>query len=293
MRNARPLVIILFSVVIGLVAVALGSQWIKGQTHAATTKVVVAARDLDPGTRVDDSMVKLAEFPAGSPLKDPLANVADATDRIVLARMTAGEPVLASKLAAPGERGVLSAVLPAGHRAITVKVNEIAGVAGFTLPGSYVDLMVHTSDEANKPVSKIVLERILVLAIAQDVQSGDKPKVVNAVTLEVTPEQAERIDLARAVGALSLVLRNQGDKEPSVTAGARKADLLHSAALETPAVAPAAPGNGATKPAAAPAPVVKRRPTIAKAAPLPMHKFEVIRGSKKSVEEFPAETNPT
>jgi pilus assembly protein CpaB len=152
--------------------------------------------------------------------------------------------------------------------------------------------MVHTSDESNKPISKIVLERILVLAIAQDVATADKPRVVNAVTLEVTPEQAERIDLAREVGTLSLVLRNQGDKEPSVTAGARKNDLIRSAALIAPPPV-AANGDGASKPK--PAPVV-RRPVVAKAAPAavqPRHTFEVIRGSKKSVEEIPAETNPT
>ena len=110
-------------------------------------------------------------------------------------------------------------------------MNEVVGVAGFALPGTFVDIMVNTQEEGAKrdsdhSVSKIVLERILVLAVAQEADRDDtKPKVVNAVTLEVTPEQAEMLDLARSVGTLSLVLRNQGDPDAASTAGATKAKL--------------------------------------------------------------------
>ena len=110
-----------------------------------------------------------------------------------------------------------SAIIGPGMRAISVRVNEVVGVAGFALPGSYVDVMVHTKvdDPArgkDGEIPKIVLEHILVLAVAQEAGRDDtKPKVVSAVTLEVTPEQAEQLDLARSVGNLSLVLRNQLD----------------------------------------------------------------------------------
>ena len=106
------------------------------------------------------------------------------------------------------------------------------GVAGFALPGNYVDIIVNTQKEGEKTnqdqtISKIVLEKILVLAVAQEVGRDEtKPRVVNAVTLEVTPEEAEKIDLARSVGSLSLVLRNQIDPNPIRTGGITKSELL-------------------------------------------------------------------
>jgi pilus assembly protein CpaB len=120
-----------------------------------------------------------------------------------------------------------------------VRVNEVVGVAGFALPGNFVDVMVSTKDTQQRAVSKIVLERIMVLAIAQEASRDDtKPRLVNAVTLEVLPEQAERLDLARSVGTLSLVLRNQVDTQPSPTVGVRTADLLGIEQSANPAPAP-------------------------------------------------------
>ncbi|RLM51892.1 Flp pilus assembly protein CpaB, partial [Halobellus sp. Atlit-31R] len=120
-------------------------------------------------------------------------------------------------------------------RAITVRVNDVVGVAGLALPGNYVDVIVSTATDPQPQIangreqsmSKIVLERILVLAVAQEVSRDEtKPKVVNAVTLEVTPEQAEQLDLARSVGSLSLALRNQVDPAVAQTLGATKQNLL-------------------------------------------------------------------
>jgi pilus assembly protein CpaB len=123
--------------------------------------------------------------------------------------------------------------VPEGKRAMTVRVNDVVGVAGFALPGTYVDVMVNTQDEGGQhgdrdhSISKIVLERILVLAVAQEAdRDSTKPKVVNAVTLELTPKDAEFLDLARSVGTLSLVLRNQVDPQPVQTSGATKLTLL-------------------------------------------------------------------
>jgi pilus assembly protein CpaB len=146
-------------------------------------------------------------------------------------------------LAPLGTKGGLSAVIKEGKRAITVRVNDVVGVAGFALPGNYVDIVVNTQDDASKvagkekTISKIVLEHILVLAIAQEVGRDEtKPKVVNAVTLEVTPAEAEKIDLARSVGTLSLVLRNQIDDESVETEGITKSDLLKRLEPEVPVV---------------------------------------------------------
>lgn len=164
---------------------------------------------------------------------------------------------------------------PQGKRAITVRVNEVVGVAGFALPGNYVDVMVNTQDDLERLVSKIVLERILVLAVAQEASRDDtKPRVVNAVTLEVSPEEAERIDLARSVGTLSLVLRNQIDQNAAATTGITKRELLG---------APPEPVVAAPAPAAAPAP----RPRIVRQAPRQQpDTVEVIRGVDRSTANF-------
>ena len=211
----------------GMAAVAMAAVWLNSRESLLTTHVVVAKEDVQIGTRLQPAMLQVVDWPSASPLKNPLTSVEQATDRVVNMPLVKGEPISVAKLAAKGETGGLSAVLREGRRAVTVKVNEIVGVAGFALPGNYVDVMVNTPDSRNNLVSKIVIERIQVLAVAQDVANLEsKPKVVNAVTLEVTPAQAEKIDLARSVGSLSLVLRSQVDMESVSTVGARKNDLL-------------------------------------------------------------------
>lgn len=281
MKNARPLLAILISIVVGAVAVMVAAQWVARQASIATTKVVVAARDLEVGTRLRADMLQLVDWPAGASLKEPFSAPEKIYERVINTQVLRGEPIVAAKLAPPGEKGGLSAVLGQGNRAITVKVNEIVGVAGFALPGNYVDVMVNTPDDANHPVSKIVLERILVLAVAQDVATGDtKPRVVNAVTLEVTPQQAEQIDLARSIGSLSLVLRSQSDKASAITTGARKNDLLKQGSV--------AVGKRLEDPnaGAAPKPVPKSgTSTVRRAAVVPAPEtVEVIRGLKRSTE---------
>jgi pilus assembly protein CpaB len=139
--------------------------------------------------------------------------------------------------------GGLSAVIAEGKRAMTVRVNDVVGVAGFALPGNYVDVMVNaqqekTRGEEGKQISKTVLERVLVLAVAQEAGRDDtKPKVVSAVTLELSPEDSEKLDLARSVGTLSLVLRNQVDKQTVATLGVTKDGLFGDTKAPAPKVA--------------------------------------------------------
>jgi pilus assembly protein CpaB len=137
------------------------------------------------------------------------------------------------KVAQPSDSLGLSYKLTPGMRAMSVRVNEVAGVAGFALPGSFVDILVNTQEAHASPigtdhsVSKIILEKVLVLAVAQETSHDDKkPKVVNAVTLQVTPEQSELLDLARNVGTLSLVLRNQADLALAPSSGVSRKTLL-------------------------------------------------------------------
>jgi pilus assembly protein CpaB len=224
----------------GAGAVTIAVKWIAKRTEVASIQVVVVSRDLLLGTELRDGMLEVIDWPASGTLREPTADPQQIYGRVINTAMLRGEPVLASKLAAPGEKGGLSALLHEGSRAVTVKVNEIVGVAGFALPGNYVDVMVNAKARNEQAISKIVLERILVLALAQDASTSDtKPRLVNAVTLKVTPQQAEQIDLARNVGTLSLVLRSQLDTGNVNTMGASMNDLFkppEAASLQPPRV---------------------------------------------------------
>lgn len=283
MKNIRPLGVLLLALTLGLSAAVYAASWLKQQGATATLQVIVAKRDLQMGTKLMPDMLETIQWPKAAAIKDPLTQLDDALDRVIHMPVLRGEPLLRSKLAPAGEKGGLSAVLSDGQRAVTVKVNEIVGVAGFALPGNYVDVMVNTPDSQNQPVSKIVIERIQVLAVAQDVSSSEnKPRVVNAVTLQVTPQQAEQIDLARSVGTLSLVLRSHSDNMPVQTAGARKLDLLPqvaAAVVVATAAKTAPPRPRASRPAPAATPIEP----LASPTPEPV-RFEVIRGLSLSQE---------
>jgi pilus assembly protein CpaB len=287
MKSSRAILMLLLSLVAGVAAVLLASQWMSKNSDIGDRRIAVIARDVDIGQVLGPHNVELVPWAATAMPRGAFSDPKLLNGRVVISTMQRGELVLESRLAAVGSRAGLSAVIPEGKRAISVKVNEVVGVAGFALPGSHVDVMVNTQDDRQKPVSKIVLERILVLAIAQEANRDEnKPRVVSAVTLEVTPEQAERLDLARSVGTLSLVLRNQLDTVSADTAGIRKSDLLNDAVVVVPPPAAPQPAPVAvakprprpvervSAPAPAPAPVV--------AAPEQRSTVEVIRGVQRS-----------
>ncbi len=288
MKNPRALVMVVISIIIGLGAVVLASRWISHKAAVQSSKVVVAATDIDLGTPLSLRMLKVADWPSDSVPAGAFTDIKTLDTRVLKTSISRGEPVLESKLAPLGATGGLSAVIKEGNRAMTVRVNDVVGVAGFALPGNYVDIVVNTQDEtikaenANKSISKIVLEHILVLAVAQEQNRDEtKPRVVNAVTLEVTPEQAEKLDLARSVGSLSLVLRNQIDNSSAATSGSTKKDLL-SDVSRPEAVAPA-------KVAPQVKVVVKKRVvrhTAPAPKPEPYEQVEVVRGSTTTVEKF-------
>ncbi|NPT60065.1 Flp pilus assembly protein CpaB [Paraburkholderia elongata] len=247
MKNVRALVMLLVAAVAGLGAVAMASRWLMDRSSGMTTKVAVAALDVNLGQRLNPEFIKMVDWPAGSIPSGAFTDVQKLDGRVMKNSALRGEPILEGKLTPVGTQGGLSAVIEEGRRAITVRVNDVIGVAGFALPGNYVDIIVSTQQDKSstnksgndESISKIVLEKILVLAVAQEVGRDEtKPKVVNAVTLEVTPEQAEKLDLARSVGTLSLVLRNQVDTATLPTVGATKVTLLGTPAV--PASAPAA-----------------------------------------------------
>ena len=220
MKNTRAAVMLFISILLGLGVTALAVVWVAQKGAIASNKVVVAAMDIELGNRLNPQMLKTVDWPSGSVPPGGFDDVKNLQDRVVRTSIQRGEAILSSKLAPLGTQGGLSAVIAEGKRAMTVRVNDVVGVAGFALPGNYVDVMVSTqqdrpgvktSDEKQQ-ISKTVLTHVLVLAVAQEAGRDDtKPKVVNAVTLELSLEDAEKLDLARNIGTLSLVLRNQID----------------------------------------------------------------------------------
>jgi len=253
------LALVLAALVTYMVARALG---LVGMGPAGPARsMVVAATTIGAGQPIDTAQVKLVPWPSGQ----VPAGVFDKTSTVVgrVARQTIypGELLLEPKLAPTDARGGLAATIENGKRAISVRVNEVVGVAGFALPGSYVDVLVSAKDLKDQPFSTTVLTRIKVLAAAQETQSTHtdptKPKTVNAVTLELTPGEAEKLDLARSVGSLSLVLRNDSDTSDVETGGTRLSHILpgeaSARAVAASAQAPraAASGTASSSPARA------------------------------------------
>ena len=277
MRNTRALVMMGVAVLLALGAVIVAAQWISSQGAGNTDKVAVAFVDISLGSKISPEMVQMVDWPKNAMPPGAFNDVKQLDTRVARTSMQRGEPIMEGKLAPPGTKGGLSAVVADGKRAMTVRVNDVVGVAGFALPGNFVDILVNTQDEGVKSsnnkdqtISKIVLERILVLAIAQESSRDEtKPKVVNAVTLELSPDQAERLDLARSVGTLSLVLRNQIDPSPVNTAGATKTMLLDAKVVVNEVI---------------PKPLVKR--AVAVRTPEPGVRVDLIKGLDRSTQQF-------
>ena len=211
-------------VAILVVAIAMGGgaayltrSWLHAQMNAAAARqpadhIVVAAEPLAYGATVtSDSITEVPWFTSAVPegaftAKDDLLN---GGRRIVLSPLKRGEPILSSKVTGPGQRGSLATLLEEGKRAVTVRVDDVRGVAGFVLPGDFVDLVMIANEASSKrqSYSDILLEHVKVLAIDQIASEADgKPTIARAVTVEVTKEQAQKILLATDVGKLSLIL---------------------------------------------------------------------------------------
>ena len=219
------------TVIILAVAISMGGSaayltrtWLKDQTRASATvqagTIVVAAESLAYGTAMTpDNVVEIPWFsntlPEGAfAVKDDLIN---GGRRVVLSPLKRGEPVLRSKITGPGQRASLASLLEDGKRAVTVSVDDVRGVAGFVLPGDFVDIVIIADDGSPKrqSYSDILLEHVKVLAIDQVASEGEgQPTVAKAVTVEVTKEQAQKILLATNIGKLSLILARPVESKP-------------------------------------------------------------------------------
>src|SRR5690242_17464211 len=307
MRNKRLIIALLAAITFGLVAAVSVKQYLlSAQALSRTTDVVVAKVDIPVGSRIIPEQLTVAQFPADVTPVGAISKIDEnLIGRVVITALSPKDPVTEAKLAPIGSLGGLSSVIPEGYRAMTVKVDDVVGVSGFIMPGTLVDVVVviqPPKGTANdETISKIVLQNIKVLASGQNI---DKPKndreverSVRAVTLQVTPEQTEKLALASSEGKLQLVMRNSVDQADEQTSGANKKSLLLG---ERAMLVPDA-GVGSKDATAKPAPTSTRRftprpvretnalPKTTQATPPPPARptVEVIKGAKKETVDFP------
>jgi len=212
------------AILFGVAAVFLANKLLSSQTPTEVIQVreqaipmveiVVAAKDISVGSRLNESNLVLSSWPKGNVPQGAFTELSALADRIAVSKLVAGEPLLAAELAAPGSGAGLVAMIEPGMRAMSVKVDEVTGVGGFILPSTYVDIIGVEKLKTNKRKVETILRRIKVLAIAQETFTDEgKAKVVRTVTLEVKSNQAEALALATHKGSIHLVLRNPIEEE--------------------------------------------------------------------------------
>ncbi len=206
-----------------------------------TQQVAVAAYDLKWGTVITNEVVKMQPYLKGSLPTGYIADPAAAVGRVVMYPIQVNEPLTESRLApASVKQGGVAAVVSPKKRAMAVKVDKVVGVSGFIHPGHRVDVLVSISkgEKLQQPITKIVLENIPVLAVGTEVEQvagqKEKPAQVDVITLEVTPEEGEKLALAATEGKLQMALRNYTDTEEVLTRGMTVSNLLTSYAGTSP-----------------------------------------------------------
>jgi pilus assembly protein CpaB len=282
-RNKRTAVVVLVAVLLAATATlgmyrVVSARPIRENSIVKTVDVVVAQHPLPLGTRLTKEQVKLIKWPAETQVPGAFAKVEDVLDRGLIATVDENEPLTAAKLAPIGAGAGLPPSIPPGMRAVSVKVNEVVGVAGFVVPGTRVDVMVTlTNRQAQQDsMTRVVVSNVQVLTAGtrydQENAKDGKPIPSTVVTLLVSPEDGERIALAASEGQVMLTLRNPLDTSSTTTAGVRTGGLLGQ---PTETVAP--------RIARAPSPAKQIHPEPV-AAPVPKYTVEAIRGAKRSEE---------
>jgi pilus assembly protein CpaB len=284
-RSKRTAVVVAVAVVLAAVA-SLGMYRIVARMPARTADLktiegVVAQHPLKLGTRVTADHVKLVQWPATAPVTGSFSKIEDVVNRGVISAVEENEPLTNSKLAALEAGAGLPPSIPPGMRAISVKVNEVVGVAGFVVPGTRVDVMVTLSgkNRDEDSTTRVVVSNAQVLTAGtrydQEKAKDGAPIPSTVVTLLVTPDDGERVALAASEGQIMLTLRNPLDQDATATAGVRTGGLF-----------------GQPAPAPAKAPAVRRGPArpiqpvvAAVTAPAPaVYTVEAFRGAKRSEE---------
>lgn len=301
---------LVLAVALGAVSVYLARDWLEQQSQAARstepkielTKIVVAKRPMNFGDTVTAEYLTEIDWPAATTPPGSFTSIDDLTKadepRVVLRAIQVNEPVLDSKLSGAGGKATMSTILESDKRAVTIRVNDVNGVAGFVLPGDRVDVLLTRDENPNgrghNPITDILLQNVKVLGIDQKANDDeDKPKVARAVTLEVVPYDAQKLALASTVGSLSLALRNQADADADFTKTVRISDLRAKAFIEVeeetkePKVKKTV-AEPADKPAA---PVVKKVKRIYVSPPNPYSNVTVVRGTASSTSKVLKDEN--
>jgi pilus assembly protein CpaB len=244
-----------------------------------TEAVVVASTDLQLGAALKAEDVKLMQFPQGQAPRGGFTKTSDVIGLGVVSPIVKNEPILASKLAMKEAGAGLPPVIPEGMRAVSVRVDEVVGVAGYVLPGTRVDVLAtaNPSEQRSDTTTKVILSNVQVVTagtrMEQD-QEDKKPVQVTVVTLLVFPEQAERLALASNEGKIQLALRNPLDQGAPATPGIKTAGLMGLTKVPTPPHQLAS--NGRSRPAQ---PVTQTTPSVP-----PAPTVEMIRGDKRATE---------
>lgn len=215
--NRRAIVMFLFAVAFGTVAAYIANRWIDQRMVSDTTEtsntrpVVVAALAIPFGQQIDEAQVRVIQWPRDGVLEGSFESTDEVINKVANQRIMPGEVVLESRIVDHASGSTLSSLIAPNKRALTVRVNDVIGVAGFLLPGNHVDVIASQSKN-NNTHTHTILRNLKVLAVDQSASADkEKPVVVRAVTLEVTPKQAERLVQATEEGSVQLALRNPKD----------------------------------------------------------------------------------
>jgi pilus assembly protein CpaB len=252
--------------------------------------LVVTARPLGVGVMVKPADVKMVKVAASAFPKGGFSKIEDVLDRPVISTVLLEEPLLEGRLATKGSGLGLAPTIPVGMRAVTVRVNDVASVAGFVLPGMRVDVLVTgRPPSADGDMTATALQNMLVLSAGTTIQPDARGQAIQAptVTLLATPEQAETLTLAGSEGRLQLVLRNSSDQTVQKTTGRYISELY--GAVERKPVAAAAAASGAPRPKPRPVTItVAAAPLPPPPPPLPPDQIVMIRGTMRTVETIPS-----
>lgn len=230
MAKRRGLILIFLSLMMAVGAAWVANRWVSGQlvtqADAApnTQLVVTAAMSIPFATKVEARHVKLTEIPEGVLPENAYTDTVDVEGMVSTTSIARGEILVAERFAAHSRGSTLAALVAPNMRAVTVRVDDVIGVGGFLLPGNTVDVVAARRGRDQRAITETILTNIKVLAVDQDEKSEENtPQVVRAVTLEMTPKQAEKVVKARTEGTIQLTLRNPEEEDVVVAAPVKRA----------------------------------------------------------------------